>query len=61
MYNEMQAYLMFTRDPTFFTADMVGMTQDRLADAAGAAFWPACRLAGCGMCWPVIRLRRSAQ
>jgi hypothetical protein len=31
MYNEMQAYLMFTRDSTLFAADMVGMTQDRLA------------------------------
>ena len=32
MYNEMQAYLMFTRDPTFFAPDMVGMTQGRLAE-----------------------------
>jgi hypothetical protein len=31
MFNEMQAYLMFTRDPTFFKPDMVGMTPDRLA------------------------------
>jgi len=31
MFNEMQAYLMFTRDPTFFRPDMVGMTPDRLA------------------------------
>jgi hypothetical protein len=31
MYNEMQAYLMFTRDPTFFTPDLAGMTQERLA------------------------------
>ena len=31
MYNEMQAYLMFTRDPTFFTPDLAGMTQQRLA------------------------------
>ena len=35
MYNEMQAYLMFTRDPTLFAADMVGMTQDRLATLQG--------------------------
>lgn len=35
MYNEMQAYLMFTRDPRFFTADMVGMTQDRLGTLQG--------------------------
>ena len=35
MYNEMQAYLMFTRDPRFFTADLVGMTQDRLATLQG--------------------------
>jgi hypothetical protein len=31
MYNEMQAYLMFTRDPTFFAPEMVGMTQERLS------------------------------
>jgi hypothetical protein len=31
MYNEMQAYLMFTRDPAFFRPDSVGMTQERLA------------------------------
>ncbi len=30
--NEMQAYLMFTRDPMFFTPDLVGMTQQRLAE-----------------------------
>jgi hypothetical protein len=30
MYNEMQAYLMFTRDPLFFSSDMVGMTLERL-------------------------------
>lgn len=32
MYNEMQAYLMFTRDPEFFTPARVGMTAQRLAD-----------------------------
>lgn len=32
MYNEMQAYLMFTRDPAFFTPARVGMTPQRLAD-----------------------------
>jgi hypothetical protein len=32
MYNEMQAYLMFTRDPLFFTPDMVGMSRARLAE-----------------------------
>jgi hypothetical protein len=32
MFNEMQAYLMFTRDPRFFTARMVGLTPARLAD-----------------------------
>ena len=37
MYNEMQAYLMFTRDPLFFTPRMVGMTQERLS-AIQAAF-----------------------
>jgi hypothetical protein len=30
MYNEMQAYLMFTREPSLFRPDMVGMTQARL-------------------------------
>lgn len=32
MYNEMQAYLMFTRDPLFFTPDKAGLTPARLAD-----------------------------
>ncbi|HTW69983.1 MAG TPA: hypothetical protein VME47_08870 [Acetobacteraceae bacterium] len=32
MYNEMQAYLMFTRDPEFFAPARVGMTTQRLAD-----------------------------
>jgi hypothetical protein len=31
MYNEMQAYLMFTRDPTFFAPEMAGMTRERLS------------------------------
>jgi hypothetical protein len=31
MYNEMQAYLMFTRDPAFFTPARVGMMPQRLA------------------------------
>lgn len=31
MYNEMQAYLMFTRDPLFFTPVMAGLTPPRLA------------------------------
>jgi hypothetical protein len=31
MFNEMQAYLMFTRDPQFFTADLGGLTPTRLA------------------------------
>jgi hypothetical protein len=30
--NEMQAYLMFTRDPLFFTPAKIGMTPERLAD-----------------------------
>jgi hypothetical protein len=30
--NEMQAYLMFTRDPDFFTPTKVGMTPERLAE-----------------------------
>lgn len=30
MLNEMQAYLMFTRDPALFTAAMVGMTMERI-------------------------------
>jgi hypothetical protein len=32
MYNEMQAYLMFTRDAEFFTPECVSMTRMRLAD-----------------------------
>jgi hypothetical protein len=32
MYNEMQAYLMFTRDPLFFTPDMAGLTRTRLTE-----------------------------
>jgi hypothetical protein len=32
MYNEMQAYLMFTRDRLFFTADLAGLTPVRLAE-----------------------------
>jgi hypothetical protein len=32
MYNEMQAYLMFTRDPLFFTPDMAGLTPRRLSE-----------------------------
>jgi hypothetical protein len=32
MYNEMQAYLMFTRDPLFFTPDMAGLTAKRLSE-----------------------------
>ncbi|HTB43587.1 MAG TPA: hypothetical protein VK741_08180 [Acetobacteraceae bacterium] len=35
MYNEMQAYLMFTRDPEFFMPEHVGMTSARLADLQG--------------------------
>ncbi len=31
MINEMQAYLMFTRDPAFFSPDRIGMTPARLA------------------------------
>ncbi len=31
MYNEMQAYLMFTRDPAFFTPEMAGMSHERLS------------------------------
>ena len=34
MYNEMQAYLMFTREPLFFRPKMVGMTR---------AVEPSCR------------------
>ena len=32
MYNEMQAYLMFTRDPVFFAPAMAGLTPARLAE-----------------------------
>lgn len=31
MINEMQAYLMFTRDPAFFRPSLIGMTPQRLA------------------------------
>ncbi len=32
MYNEMQAYLMFTRDPEFFRPELVSMRVERLAE-----------------------------
>ncbi len=32
MLNEMQAYLMFTRDPAFFTPERTGLTKARLAE-----------------------------
>jgi len=32
MYNEMQAYLMFTRDPAFFTPELAGLTRERLTE-----------------------------
>ena len=32
MYNEMQAYLMFTHDPLFFTPGMAGLTVKRLGE-----------------------------
>ena len=32
MYNEMQAYLMFTRDPAFFTPEQAGLAQLRLTE-----------------------------
>ena len=32
MYNEMQAYLMFTRDPKFFRPELADLTPGRLAD-----------------------------
>ncbi len=31
-HSEMQAYLMFTRDPLFFTPDMAGLTPARLTE-----------------------------
>ena len=36
MYNEMQAYLMFTPNPAFFTPARVGMTPERLAEVQTA-------------------------
>lgn len=36
MYNEMQAYLMFTRDPAFFRPENVKMRPERLAEVQGA-------------------------
>ncbi len=44
MYNEMQAYLMFTRDPEFFTPERVGMTHAR--------GWRTCRRNSCAACRP---------
>jgi len=35
VYNEMQAYLMFTREPLLFRPDMMGITQARLAVLQG--------------------------
>jgi hypothetical protein len=32
MFNEMQAYLMFTRDPLFFTPGLAGLTKTRLEE-----------------------------
>jgi len=32
MFNEMQAYLMFTRDPSFFSPGLAGLTQTRLTE-----------------------------
>ena len=32
MLNEMQAYLMFTRDPAFFTPERAGLTRARLVE-----------------------------
>ena len=32
MFNEMQAYLMFTRDPIFFTPGLAGLTPARLSE-----------------------------
>ncbi len=32
MFNEMQAYLMFTRDPLFFNAELAGLTPARLVE-----------------------------
>ncbi len=36
MLNEMQAYLMFTRDPHFFKASDIGMTEERRAELQAA-------------------------
>ena len=38
MYNEMQAYLMFTRDPAFFTPERAGVTQLRLTELQARFF-----------------------
>jgi len=38
MYNEMQAYLMFTRDPAFFAPEQAGVTQLRLTELQARFF-----------------------
>jgi hypothetical protein len=38
MENEAQAYLMFTYNPEFFTADMIGMAKGRLSDLRNGFF-----------------------
>ena len=46
MLNEMQAYLMFTRDPRFFKASDIGMTEERRAELPGRIpAWSGCSLA----------------
>ena len=68
MYNEMQAYLMFTREPSLFRPDMVGMTQGRLTVLQGRflAGMPAGWLRECagelsGYCLGAVRHRLFRQ
>ena len=45
--NEMQAYLMFTRNKEFFRASDVGLRRPS-GGASSTGFLPECRRAGCG-------------
>ena len=56
MLDEMQAYLMFTRDPAFFAPERAGLTQTRLVELQTRflAGMPAGQI-GCITCSPAIR------
>ena len=62
MLNEMQAYLMFTRDPAFFTPERAGLTRARLVELQ-TRFLAGMPADGCITCWSanmaLLRPRRS--